>query len=302
MRVQRVQEFAIGVFHGDAPWSVSDPAGLRNPVLTRNNVRDVPAAFVADPFAMRRDGTWFMFFEVMRADTARGEIAVATSHDGWAWSYQRVVLAEPFHLSYPYVFEWEGDAYMIPETGEANEVRLYRARSFPFEWEFVAPLLAGERFLDASIFRHQGRWWLFTEASQRPAGADAAVPHGTLRLYGAPELTGPWSEHPKSPVISDDATIARPAGRVVSVDQKVIRFAQDCSGAYGLSVRAFEIMELTPDAYREVPLGSAAMLGPGRRSWNKGGMHHVDAHPVDSGWLAFVDGWTLRFVLWRRSA
>ena len=38
-----------------------------------------------------------------------------------------IVLAEPFHLSYPYVFEWQGSHYMIPESGAAKSVRLYRA-------------------------------------------------------------------------------------------------------------------------------------------------------------------------------
>jgi hypothetical protein len=36
-----------------------------------------------------------------------GEIGLATSEDGLKWDYKQVVLNEPFHLSYPYVFEWQ---------------------------------------------------------------------------------------------------------------------------------------------------------------------------------------------------
>jgi len=84
---------------------------------------------------------------------------------GLRWDYQRSVLAEPFHLSYPHVFEWNSDFYMIPESYQAGAVRLYRAEEFPFRWGFVANLLEGPVFLDSSVFRHDGRWWMLTETS-----------------------------------------------------------------------------------------------------------------------------------------
>jgi hypothetical protein len=34
-----------------------------NPVLTRGDVNDVPALFVADPFILESDGKWHMYFE-----------------------------------------------------------------------------------------------------------------------------------------------------------------------------------------------------------------------------------------------
>ena len=292
--MERIQEFAIAIHHGDQPWTVQPAHDGQAPVLTRDHVRDVPAAFVADPFMIRHDDGWFMFFEVMRADTRRGEIAVATSCDGITWTYRHVVLAEDFHLSYPYVFEWDGDIYMIPETFQARAVRLYRATSFPSTWVLEHELLTGASYADASVFRHQDHWWMFVETSDRHP--DTAEPPGedTLRLFGAPALVGPWTEHPKSPVVDGDARIARPAGRVVVCDGRLVRFAQECVDTYGVRVHALQIEELTPTTYRERRLTDHPALGPGHLGWNEGGMHHIDAHQVGDGWIASVDGWSLQ--------
>jgi len=87
--------------------AVAEPQ-ITNPVLSRDDVSDVPAAFVADPFMIKVAGRWYMFFEVMNIRSNKGEIGVAVSVNGLSWKYRQIVLDEPFHLSYPYVFDWYG--------------------------------------------------------------------------------------------------------------------------------------------------------------------------------------------------
>src|SRR5437762_1038982 len=174
--------------------------------VSRSRARNGSATYVADPFLARDRDTWHMFFEVYNWRANKGEIAVATSDRGDRWHYRGIVLAEDFHLSYPYVFEHDGEWWMVPETVQAHEVRLYRARSFPHGWTHVATLLEGEELLDSSLFRHGGRWWLL--AAGRTRRDD-----DTLRLYHAARLDGAWREHPQSPVIAGDPARARPAGR-----------------------------------------------------------------------------------------
>jgi len=234
---------------------------------------------------LKVDGTWYMFFEVMNRQAGKGEIGLAVSQDARQWNYQQIVLRAPFHLSYPYVFEWENDYYMIPESYRAKSVRLYKAAEFPRQWTFVKTLLEGDDFVDPSIFYFNFRWWLLTDLHRSPFFA------GTLRLFHADKLEGPWYEHPKSPIIERDPHVARPAGRVLVLDDRIIRYTQDCAPVYGTQVRAFEITELTTTSYRERPLGSVPVVGPTGSSWNESGMHHIDAHRLSGEqWIACVDG------------
>jgi hypothetical protein len=257
---------------------------VHNPVLSRDVVSDVPATFVADPFMIQTNGSWYMFFEVMNWRTGKGEIGLAQSHDGFAWTYRQIVLAEPFHLSYPYVFAWRGEYYIIPESYQAGSIRLYKAENFPTRWSFVAQLLEGPYLVDPSIFRHDGKWWLFTETNPE-------VKHDCLRLFFADELTGPWIEHPKSPVVQNNAKIARPGGRVSVIGTQIFRFAQDCTVSYGSAVRAFQVTELNPKDYAEEEVARGLVLAPSGSGWNADGMHHVDAHRVKHDqWIACVDG------------
>ncbi len=105
--IKKQGSWEIDIYVGTTPFRFSTPPAVRNPVITANDVTDIRAYFVADPFMLRAGGTWFMFFEALNRGSQRGEIALATSSNGYQWKYQRVVLAEPFHLSYPYVFKWQ---------------------------------------------------------------------------------------------------------------------------------------------------------------------------------------------------
>ena len=274
--------WSIGIYGGESPFSLRAHESARNPVLTRESVSDVSAAFVADPFMLRVGAVWYMFFEVLNRQTNRGEIGLATSGDGFEWTYRRIVLSEPFHLSYPYVFEWGGEYYMTPETLDAGAVRLYRAEDFPSRWTHVSTLVE-TGCADPSVFRFGGRWWMFA--------CPTPYRHDTLRLYSSEELTGIWMEHAASPIVSGDMSKARPAGRVLVSGNSVTRFAQDCVLAYGMQVRAFEIYELDADVYAEREHPRSPVLKASGAGWNGQRMHHLDAHATPDGrWIACVDG------------
>jgi hypothetical protein len=278
--------WSIAIYSGESPFKLAPVTGIKNPAITAHDVTDVRADFVADPFMIQRNKKWFMFFEVLNHDTQRGQIAVANSEDGYTWTYQNIVLDEPFHLSYPYVFEWNEEYFMIPETHQAKAVRLYKTIDFPNRWKLVKTLIHDVEFADASPFFHQHRWWLF-------AGAGENWHSSELLLYQSKNLMGPWTEHPKSPILTRRSDISRPSGRVLTHDGKIFRLTQNCQPLYGTSVKAFEITELTEASYRERPLQRNPILKAPKRGWNSVGMHHIDAHRLPYGtWLACVDGWT----------
>jgi hypothetical protein len=269
------------MYSGLSPLRMAAAPGASNPVISAADVTDVPARFVADPFMVDVDGLWHMFFEVLNNQSNKGDIGRATSRDALTWRYERIVLQEPFHLSYPYVFRWNNDFYMTPETLGANAVRLYRATSFPDQWTLVKDLIPGPH-ADPSIFQHGGKWWLFTCPTPHK--------HDTLALYSADDPASPWTEHPSSPIIAGNKSVARPGGRVLDYDGRLLRFTQDCYPTYGKQVRAFEITELTATTYKEHEVQESPVLVPDGSSWNASGMHHIDAHRINGSWLACVDG------------
>ena len=276
--------FSIGMFTGLSPFELGASSKITNPVLTRKDVIDAKCLFVADPFILKVKSAWYMFFEMYNGYKWKGEIGLAKSDDAYQWVYQGVVLSEPFHLSYPYVFCWGNEFYMIPESGNNHSIRLYRAKNFPFGWEYVCTLLSHQKFADSSVIYHHEKWWLFTETN-------TDLKHDTLKVFYSVNLLGPWREHPLSPVVRGNPHIARPAGRIIAYDEKLIRFAQDCYPIYGTQVLAFEV-NISEKRYEEKPVAPNPLLKASGEGWNANGMHHLDLHcSTDGEWLACVDGW-----------
>ncbi len=275
------QNWAIGMYVGNSPLALLPSPHVVNPVLTPHHITDVKARFVADPFMIQANDRWYMFFEVWDLENGKGKIGLATSKDALQWQYNGIVLDEPFHLSYPFVFQWEGAYYMMPECYEANSIRLYKATDFPFQWSLSHDLISGG-YLDATILYHVDTWWLFA--------ADAHS-DDTLHLFFASALNGHWSEHPKSPIVQKDPLSARPAGRIILWDGRLIRYCQVSKPHYGAEVRAFEITSLGTREYHEQAVDANPILKGSGGGWNADGMHHSDAHQVDADkWLACVDG------------
>jgi hypothetical protein len=271
------REWSIGLYRGTSPLDL-EPAGP-NPVLRARDL-GIDATFVADPFLLRRDGRLFLFFEAWRSGSEQGDIAWAERDRSGAFRYSGIALDEPFHLSYPFVFEHGGDVFMIPESRRRRDVRLYAARTFPGRFELRRVLLSGARYADTSLLRWQGRFYLFTSTD-----------NGTLELFHADALEGPYERHPRSPLVSRDASAARPGGRPVVWQGRILRFAQCDRPVYGVSVRAFEVTELSPCCYGERPAGRDPLLAGSGSGWNASGMHHLDPLPDAHGVLAVADGW-----------
>ncbi|GAB4365070.1 MAG: hypothetical protein Kow00121_01310 [Elainellaceae cyanobacterium] len=286
--IRRRDKWSIGIYKGDSPFNFVAPEGIKNPVLTAEDVIDVNADIVADPFMVWENEKWYMFFEVMNDRDRKGMIGLATSTNGFHWTYQKIVLDEPFHLSYPYVFKWNEEYYMVPESYQANAIRLYKATKFPTQWSFVKDLLNGRDYVDSSIFQFDHQWWLFTTSTSSDI----------LRLYYTDDLMGTWTEHPKSPVIQGNAHIARPGGRVVVFDNKIIRYTQDDRPHYGNQVRAFEITLLTTTHYQEQEAPGNPILKASGSGWNRVGMHNIDPHQINKDeWIACVDGYRTGIAL-----
>jgi hypothetical protein len=202
----------------------------------------------ADPFVVEHDGRRFIFFEELPYSAGKGHIsAIEIGADGKA-NVVRRVLERPYHLSYPFVFNWEGELYMLPETEQNGTVEVYRCEEFPHRWTLHKVMLEGIRAFDATLLQREGRWWLFVNVAE--SGAD---PSEELHLYHGTSPLGPWTPHVANPVISD-VRRARGAGPLFSRDGVLFRPSQDCSRRYGYAVTINRVDALDDSRYEETPV------------------------------------------------
>jgi hypothetical protein len=207
-------------------------------------IRPPADRYYADPCAITVNGRTFVFFEDYRYGEQKGVVSCLELSESGPGPVE-TVLTRPYHLSYPFLFECNGDVFMAPETGENRTVEVYRAVDFPSRWELCRVLLEGVEAVDPTLLHHENRWWLF--ANIKTEGGQAL---DELHLFYADSLDGQWTPHPNNPVVSDVRN-ARPAGRIFQLDGRLIRPAQDCTISYGRAVSFQRITRLSTDDYEE---------------------------------------------------
>jgi hypothetical protein len=236
---------------------------LRSGTIDGHAHRWLPAeqllCFLADPFGLVRDDRLHVFVEHYDYRTRHGTIECLLYDTAFALVERRRVLTEPWHLSYPFVFEAEGATWMLPEAHRSGGLTLYRAEDFPWRWVPAARLTLDHVAVDATPVFHQGLWWLFYASADR-----ATDKTGALFVSCAERLTGPWRPHPGNPLRRDPAG-SRPGGTPVMIDGRLVLPVQDCSRTYGGAIRPLWIDALTPDSFAAeagTPIAAPAVLAP----------------------------------------
>ena len=201
----------------------------------------------ADPFVVAKNGRYFVFFEELPFETGQAHIAmVEIDPASGAASPPVTVLRRPYHLSYPFVLEHEGQLYMIPESARNGTVELYRCIDFPARWKLERVLLDGVRCVDATFYKAPDRWWMFANV----AAPGSRMFDDELHLFHAERLGGEWTPHRQNPVRSD-ARCARPAGQLYWRNGALHRPAQICVPLYGAGLSINRVLRLTPTQYAE---------------------------------------------------
>lgn len=190
--------------------------------------------FYADPMLFKHEGVNYIFFEDY--DYRKGVISYITVDQHLNLSKPCRVLELPIHLSFPHVFRDGGEIYMTPETYDYRSVSLFKATTFPVQWEYQRVLVQGQDFADPILFKHNGYYWLFV-----------AVQEDRLRIYYAKELDAPFEPHP----INQQDLRGRNAGPIYYVDHHLIRPTMDCRKGYGRSMILKEILMLDPENFKE---------------------------------------------------
>jgi hypothetical protein len=215
----------------------------------------------ADPFVRWHGGQHHVLCEDFVERQGKGVISTFTIAADGTMSKPRVVLERPYHLSYPFLFDYDGQIFMMPETTNNRTLEIYRAEKFPDTWVHHKTIMDDAIIDDATLVQHAGLWWLFCGSRHWQSSSWDA-----LSIYHAPSPFGPFAPHQQNPVVVD-ARSARPAGVMEMRDGALWRPAQDCTAGYGSGMTLCRVDELTPQTYRQT---AAVSIKPASGSRFKG--------------------------------
>jgi hypothetical protein len=258
-------------------------APSEKPIIDAANLDNSDIAFVADPFRIVVNDAIYIFTEAWSRSAQRGQIAVFTMNSCGHVVDWSVVLAEPFHLSYPCVFKQGAEYYMLPEAWESGQLLLYKAKTFPWCWERFKTLLELD-YADPQIFYHNGAWYIFLNTDP--------LTNATASVFWTESLLGKWHPHPQNPMFSNDSIRSRSAGPLINSCGRIFRFSQDCRRQYGHCVFASEIVELSPSSICTTPARQVALDRP---TWAGGAFHHMDVFLENGVHHALFDGYASSF-------
>jgi hypothetical protein len=238
--------------------------------------------FWADPNVIQVGEEYYVFFEEYIYKKKKGHISVIKMDNRGNFKGVVPVLEKDYHLSYPFVFMWEGKYFMVPESAQNKSIELYESIEFPHKWELKITLKTDVTAVDSTLLHYRGKWWLFTGIAEN----EGSFPQVELFLFYSEKLfSKEWTAHPMNPVVSDVKT-ARPAGRILVENGRIYRPSQDCSKSYGYGLNLNEVLVLSETAYSEKKVISV------KPNWNKKikGLHTMGL----SGEFTVIDGFMRR--------
>lgn len=212
--------------------------------------------YYADPVLFQHGGRSHLFAEEYAYATGRGTICVAEIGDDGRVGAFRPALESQHHLSYPFVFEYGEQIWMVPECCAGGSVDLFRAAQYPHKWVHDRTLIDGVAGCDATIFQDAGRF-VMVLTTQRRLGTS----WDNQRIFYATSPLGPWTEQTGG-LIRIDSTLARPAGPALQRGGRQMRPVQNCSQIYGGGMTLLDVRYPEGGEPIEVPVATLVATGP----------------------------------------
>jgi hypothetical protein len=245
--------------------------GIRAQINARRGTND----FCADPFLWEFDGKMYCFFEYFDSELKLGKISYVCLEDG-ASGVIADALVEDFHLSFPYLFEYEGEIYLCPETSSKNEIRIYRCLDFPSKWVYSKTIMKDINAADTVLFEDKGVWWMLTNIDIAGIGDHSIF---LSAFHADSPISTHWTPHLNNP-IRMSATCARNAGFVQTPNGLYRGSQSQAFNSYGKSAALHKILTLSESEYSE----AEAEIPNEVAKENLDAFHHID---VKSQVLAF---------------
>ena len=233
-------------------FAINKQPGLSNSFWKFNKMIPPKECFWADPHIIYKDNKYYVFIEEFMYKTKKGHISYLVIDNNGKYTSPQKILEKSYHLSHPYVFFHENDLYMIPDTSINKTVELYRCVKFPDKWEFVNNIMENVYAVDTTLFKKDGKWWLFTNIKESEGYSNWDE---LFLFYSSELLSKSWKAHPTNPIVSD-ASSARPAGNIFLFNDNIYRPSQNCSKGYGYGIKINQIIKLNEYDYQELCINS----------------------------------------------
>lgn len=193
---------------------------------------------IADPFLYYANDKHYLFVELFENRKNKACIAYYEFVNGKP-VYQGKIIEQPYHMSYPCVFEYKGEHYMIPETSANHSIDIYKATKFPTGWEKIKCLVSGTRYVDTTVFRMNGGFYAVSyQKTSQGWRLDAFIldmENLSMKMIASKCYA---------------ANIGRPAGNFIC-DHELLRPAQNCSVKYGEHLILYSVDQISATQYDE---------------------------------------------------
>lgn len=196
--------------------------------------------WIADPFLYKDENQLYLFFEAFDLLKRKGVLGYRTIEKNNIGKIN-ICYESDSHLSFPFIFDDNGERYIIPESANSGELYALKCTWFPDKWKKDKVLLKGN-FVDTVQLKKDDKTFYISEQIKKSGQFD--------RLDLFYENDGKICSCKKNPVKLDDSS-ARGAGKIFVQNSQLIRPSQDCSSSYGERLNFNRIINLNCDEYSE---------------------------------------------------
>lgn len=228
--------YAVGYRH------VSDNAIHFDKSLPFDVLEPTLHRWYADSFPFVENGREYIFVEIMDDNNGeKGTIGVIDLQDNKGFVE---IINEPFHMSFPNVFKYKNNIYMMPETSESNQLRLYKSEKFPYKWKLQSVLYDGIAVVDTVFVK--------TEEDNVIYAIGQKIPEKNNVMFKID--TNTWKA--KLVPLIGDYVDKRPAGNFIQYKDGIYHALQECGRVYGEYLHLCKLDYFDGEMFRETEIGT----------------------------------------------
>lgn len=226
--------------------------------------------FWADPFFIKYKNKKYIFFECFNYFSKKGAIQCIELKNNKIVD-KKTILKKHYHLSYPHIFSYKKNFYLIPESNEKNETYIYKSVNFPYRWKKINTILKGEKVCDTTIIYKNKKFWLFVNKSK----GNPIEFNKKLYVYRSNKINFKNLIPINSNPVINKFNSSRNAGSIFKKNKSFFRPAQiNRKSTYGYGFTLNKITTLDLNKYNQVQI--LKVTPKSFRNRNICGVHHCD--------------------------